>query len=545
MIVNASSSSATRPTDLPARLAPHLAAWHSGNDLDLLGELRLLRDASIPTLPEPGFDRSTIAAALGVANRGYGHPDADRLAKKLADPTTRVVITGQQPGLFGGPLYSLLKMLGTVLWADALEAAGTPAVALFWVATEDHDYTEVSAATFWPPKSDNEPLRVSLPADPDGMEPVGNRPLGIQIEAIFEELREVYGWPSFQAGLEEIAQSYGAEAHFGEAFCRYAASLVGARAPLFVDAQLPAVKKAQAPYFRQLIERRGEVATALAGAEEAIVGRGYDLQVRPQPDAAPLMLVRDRERRRVVWSGEDGYVLRGGDEERPVAELLEELESDPAAFTPNVLSRPVLQDAIFGTGLQVLGPGEMSYFAQAAPLYPLLGVTAPSLVLRPQALLFDARQGRQLEGLALPPDLLLADDDAVDHALAAASGAPSIAPVETAIEGAMEVLRTSALALDPNLERPWEKTRDQMLGALGKFSERITRAAGHRDQVTRGRLDGLRAYAAPGGVPHERVLCTGYFHGRFGRGLVSQLLGTLSRQPGRVQVLTLGEDEDA
>jgi hypothetical protein len=84
-----------------------------------------------------------------------------------------------------------------------------------------------------------------------------------------------------------------------------------------------------------------------------------------------------------------------------------------------------------------------------------------------------------------------------------------------------------------------------MLGALGKFSERITRAAGQRDQITRGRLDGLRAYAAPGGVPHERVLCTGYFHGRFGAGLVPQLLATLSRQPARVQVLILGEDENA
>ena len=80
-----------------------------------------------------------------MANRAYGHPEADRLAARLADPAVRVVVSGQQPGLLGGPLYSLAKMVAVSRWAAALEAAGEPAVAVFWVATEDHDWAEISS----------------------------------------------------------------------------------------------------------------------------------------------------------------------------------------------------------------------------------------------------------------------------------------------------------------------------------------------------------------------------------------------------------------
>ena len=93
--------------------------------------------------------RRELAEALRQANDQYGHPEARELAARLADPSTRVVITGQQPGLFGGPLYTLSKAVAAQLWAERLEAAGEPAIALFWMATEDHDFRESSRATFF------------------------------------------------------------------------------------------------------------------------------------------------------------------------------------------------------------------------------------------------------------------------------------------------------------------------------------------------------------------------------------------------------------
>ena len=540
MTVNASSSSATKPTDLIAPLSPRLAAWHRGEDLDLLGGVRLLTTTELPTLEAPRVDRTAISADLVSANLEYGHPAATALGEKLAHPDTRVVFSGQQPGIFGGPLFSLLKMVGAVLWAEALEAAGTPAVALFWVATEDQDYEEVATADFWDAK-EKTARSSTLPTDPEPLKPVGSRQLGPAIEELLAELRTAYPWSPFLESLEELAAHHQPEILFGEAFCRYAVQLLQDRAPLLVDAQLPGVKKAQAPWMRKITEQRGSIAERLAAREAQITGRGYDLQVYPQPEALPLMMVQDDERRRILWK-DDHYSLRGRTETSPINELLQRIDDNPAAITPNVLARPVLQDAIFGTGLQILGPGELSYFAQAAPLYAALEVPPPFVVLRPQALLLDSRQRQILEKLGLPFDLLLANDQEVDQFLADQGEGPSIETALEAVETTMDELKEGALALDPNLERPWQKTRDQMTGALERFSDRLTKAAGQRDGVTRGRLDTLRAYVAPGGVLHERVLSTAYFRGRFGPSLVPQLLERLDRTPGRVQLLTLGED---
>ena len=137
MTANASSSSVQSPPEPVAGrlrvdlataglLAPLPAAWLSGRDTDLLEPLRFLPPGKLPLgFPPPAPDRRELAEALAVSNRAYGNENADRLASKLADPATRVVVTGQQPGILGGPLYCLAKMIAAVRWAEALEAAGS------------------------------------------------------------------------------------------------------------------------------------------------------------------------------------------------------------------------------------------------------------------------------------------------------------------------------------------------------------------------------------------------------------------------------------
>src|SRR5262245_45798200 len=120
-----------------APLAPLPAALARGRDLDLLLPMRFATPGAAPEIVAPTVDRGALAQALASANAGYAHAAAAALAAKLADPKTRLVVTGQQPGLFGGPLYALTKMVAAVRWAEELERQGAPALAVFWVATED------------------------------------------------------------------------------------------------------------------------------------------------------------------------------------------------------------------------------------------------------------------------------------------------------------------------------------------------------------------------------------------------------------------------
>ncbi|MFP5284709.1 MAG: bacillithiol biosynthesis BshC, partial [Thermoanaerobaculia bacterium] len=223
MTANASSSSATSRPDLRVDLAqagllPALtSAYLSGRDLDLLAPLRFLAPGETPSGPALAGDRRELAEALAAANRGYGNPRADELARKLADPATRVVVTGQQPGLLGGPLYTFSKMVAASRWAAALEAQGESAVAVFWVATEDHDRAEVSSATVLTPEG---PRTFDLGPDPEPLKPVGLRPLGAGMEEVLRGIAEAVPGDRYAEWVRTIGEWYRPDVRFGEAFCR-------------------------------------------------------------------------------------------------------------------------------------------------------------------------------------------------------------------------------------------------------------------------------------------------------------------------------------
>ena len=543
MTASDSSSSAIGRTDrssldlLEAGLLPPLpAALIGGRDLDLLEPLRLVGAGELPETGAAVVDRQELAAGLATANAAYGHPAATTLAQRLADPETRVVVTGQQPGLLGGPLYTLSKAVAAALWAERLEEAGTPAMALFWVATEDHDFREVSRAVFLAPGG---PRAFTLGEDPEPLLPVGMRSLGEEVASVLSDLREAMPGERFAEWVETLGRWYRPEARFGEAFCRLLAHLLGERCPLLVDAMLPAVKAAERPWLEQLVAKRHEVDRALAEINNRIEGRGYQLQVKPQPGASPLFLLHSRARRRIEWMAEDRMVLRGcHDVDEPVSWLETTIEENPGVVSPGVQARPLIQDAILGTSLQVLGPGELSYMPQVAPLYDLLGVRAPAIALRPQILVLEDHQWEKLDGTGLGLGQLLSSKLDLDRLLSAGAGEDLLAPVRSQLEGPMSELREAALEIDPGLQGPWEKTQGQMERALGVFEAKISAAAARREEVTRQRVEKLRNLCRPLGSPQERVVSTSQFPGKYGDSFAAALFEQLRLDGGNLQVIS-------
>lgn len=542
MTANVSSSSApSRPEtrlDLAAAglLAPLPAAWLAGRDLDLLAPLRFLPADRLPTAsPARPEGRRELAAALAVANRSYGHETADRLAQRLADPATRVVVTGQQPGLLGGPLYCLAKAVAASRWAAALEEAGEPAVAVFWVATEDHDWAEASQAAVLGAEG---PRAFNLGPDPEPLAPVGMRTLGPTVEEVFKGVAEAVPGDLYADWLRTLARWYRPDARFGEAFCRLMAHVLGPRCPLLLDAMLPALKSAQRPWLRRLVERREDLDAALARRDGEIEARGYPLQVAPQRGASPLFLLRRGERRRIEWREGDAWALRGGgDSPEPIADLLGMIEENPSVVSPGVLARPAVQDAVLGSTLQVLGPGELSYMAQASVTHAVLEVEAPWTTLRPQTLVLEAKQMERLKELGLPLATLLGERSELDRWLAQRNGGDLVGPVRSRVEQALAGLRAPALAADPNLERPFEKTQEQILRALDLFGEKATQAAARKNEVVLRRAEQLRDACLPLGKPQERVVSAAHFPGKLGSGFAASLWEQMDLDGAYLQVI--------
>lgn len=543
MTVSDSSSSGVGRADRPSLdlleaglLPPLAAAFVAGRDLDLLEPLRLVSPGELPETSPGVIDRQELAAGLAAANAGYGHPEATALAQRLADPATRVVVTGQQPGLLGGPLYTLSKAVAAALWAERLEEAGTPAVPLFWVATEDHDFREVARAVFLAASG---PRVFTLGEDPEPLLPVGMRSLGEGINSVLSDLGEAMPGERFAEWVETLGRWYRPEARFGEAFCRLLVHLLGRRCPLLVDSMLPAVKAAERPWLLQLVAKRHEIDQAFAEMNDRIEDRGYEPQVKPQPGSSPLFLLHSRARRRIEWMAEDRMVLRGcHDVDEPVSWLESTIEENPGVVSPGVQARSLVQDAILGTSLQVLGPGELSYMPQVAPLYDLLGVQAPAMALRPQVLVLEDRQWEKLDGAGLSLEQLLSPELDLDRLLAAGAGADLLAPVRSLLEGAMSDLREAALEIDPGLEGPWDKTQGQTEKALSIFEAKISAAAARRDEVTRQRIERLRNLCRPLGSPQERVLSTSQFPGKYGDHFVAALFEQLRLDGRNLQVIS-------
>lgn len=538
---NGSSSSAANAleVDLTAggQLAPIPRALLDGRDHDLLAPLRFLPPGDLPTSAALRVDRRRLASALAAANASYGHPMAEPLATKLADPATRVVVTGQQPGLFGGPLLTLSKMAAAIRWAETLETAGQPAVAVFWVATEDHDWAEMTQARLL---SAQGPVDLSLGEDPSPLTPVGTRTIGPGIEDLHRRLLEVFPGEFAASWLEPLARFYRPDARFGEAFCRLAVHLLGARAPLLLDATLPELKEAERPFLRRLVERRAELSAAEAVADERIAARGYALQVKPQPGTSPLFLLHGKERRRIEWRGEGHFGLRGLEGfEAPVEELLATLEENPAALSPGVLARPAIQDAVLGTCLQVMGPAEISYLPQVVPTYEVLGIEAPWTSLRPQVLVLEARQLAQIEELGVPLAALVEEGADLDRLLVGQLGEDLLAPVRREIGSLLEGLGGPIRALDLSLERPWQKTVEQIDRALDQLGAKTTAAVARRHEVGRQRLGRLHETCRPGGKLQERSLCLAHFLGRVGPSFGESFLDQLGLDPRRLHVIRM------
>ena len=519
--------------DLPRRFL-------DGRDLDLLEPLRFALPGDVDTLTAPAsraLDRGPVAAALRRRNERYGHADAARLAEALADRDTLVVITGQQCGLGAGPLFTLTKAAACTLWAEELTRRGRPAVPLFWMASEDHDYAEVARAYF-PPAGAS---ALTLGDDPAPLRPVGDRPLGSAAEGLLDRVVEAAPSEDYRRRIEDCRQHLRPDRCFTESFARLMIRFLGDRCPLLVDSQLPALKSASAPVLSRLIERRDAVDRALGEAAAELERRNIRLPVRSRSGEAPLFLIGDGERRRVVWDANGGYRLRGGGS-GTLEELADTLNREPEALSPGVLARPAVQDAVFGAALNILGPGELAYMTQARALYEALDVPAPTITLRPQVLLLGAREGRWLERLeeeGIDLAHVLSRPDELDRRLAARQELGFIAAARAKVDAAMDDLAAGHDAIDPSLAGPWSKTGANLRRALDQFERRVVAAAARRDDVLKGRIDRLRAHCLPNGHLQEREFTSLHCLASYGSQLVRRL-SSIDLDPRRLQPLAMG-----
>ena len=458
-------------------------------------------------------------------------PARDRHLDALALAGATVVVTGQQTGLFLGPLYTLHKAATAVARARWLsERSGRPCIPLFWLQTEDHDWTEVARADVLAPAG-RRSFELPGEAPHDARVSMAQRTLPDEVEGLTARLADLLG--ALPAGAEVaglVARHYRPGRSPGAAFAGLLSELFAEEGLVVLDPRTPAVMQLAAGIFRRALEDHQAIAEALAARARALGEAGFAEQVHTRPEASLVFFhpggPRGARHRLLRTAG--GYSTPEGT--LTLSELLSRLESDPLCFSSSALLRPLVQDTLLPTAAYVGGPAECAYCAQLPPLHALFGLELPMIAPRARFRLVDEGTRRRLGQLGLrPEDADRPREELVARVLTRPDWLPSHGQLRERLLGPLhrelEELLPHAVALDPRLERSVRKTQAHAARGVDRLLARLERTALARDRAVEERMDRVLASLRPDGIAQERVLAFPGFAARGGpRALVTALV---------------------
>jgi uncharacterized protein YllA (UPF0747 family) len=421
-----------------------------------------------------------IAPALDASG-----PAASRL-DRVARERGVVVTTGQQAGLFGGPLYTLAKAITAIRLADTIEKElGVPAAPVFWGATDDADFLEASI-TYVADADGLHELR--LPDAPPAGTPMARARLG-DTNALLDALRRACG-SAVHAEYFEIARDAFSSGTIGDAYIRMLRRLLEPLGMAVLDSSHPAVRSAARPHLQRALEKSVAVSSAAAAAAKSLRDAGFEPQVEDDRGLSLVFAVEKGVKRRLTVPEASAY--RGTDD-----------------LVPNVLLRPLIERAILPTAAYVAGPGELAYFAQTAAVARALGVSPAVGVPRWSCTIVEPFAERALQRLNVKHHEVQ-DVHGLERRIAMAAMPKGVATAWTQLEqqlaDAVAVLgaavRAEKLMPDPVIEGLDRSLKHR----LTRAHRRLLAAVKRREEGARHDLMVASAALSPMGKRQERVL---------------------------------------
>lgn len=485
-----------------------------------------------------GERRSLMAGVLRRQNRAFGGGDAvERMLDLFAQPDTVAVVTGQQVGLFGGPLLGVHKAMTAVRLAAGLRDKGVPAVALFWLASQDHDLAEINHA--WVQDRESLPNLVqtaTAPAQPG--EPVGPVVMGPEIEDALRQFEEAAEATPEQ--MQELRAAYHPGASLAEAFaCLMHRWFAPWGLLVFDPMQAPEAGSITAPVYEQVLARQEELSKALCGRARELEGAGYHVQVH-QGVGSTMLFLHHRGPREGLRRVDSQYLC--GDDPMAEAEVLRLVREHPHWVSPSALLRPLLQDSLFPTVAQVTGPAETAYLAQSAVLYDTLNIRQPLTWPRCSVTLLDPRSRRLLDKYNLSLEELWSGpvDEILARRVLPAELEERVGEIRNELERDFAELLRSIEALDPTLVDATQTTEAKIKHQLEQLQGRVARSFTRRRDDLRRHASHLAGTLYPQRTLQERLLNAAAFQMRHGGEMMAELHDSLSPRCPDHQAIALG-----
>jgi len=468
--------------------------------------------------------RSKVCDVLAAQNTAWNAPaSVVRHIDELRQPMAVAVLTGQQTGLFGGPLFTLYKALTAVRLAARLRMdLHRPVIPVFWMTSEDHDVAEADHVHLLDRTGSLVTVRHASWGSPPGFLPANLR-LGPAILETLERTWSLLPTTEFSPALREaLGRAFAPDRTLSDAFARWVLHLLGESGLVLADGADPRLKRLAADVFRQELEEAPRSARCILEVSESLRALGYSPQIEARPDGVNCFLLREG-RRGLIRDG-SGFRLRDSSQVISAGEMRRLAQEQPESFSPNVALRPIVQDSLFPTLAYVAGPGELAYFAQLRPVYQAFGVPMPLIVPRASLTLLEPRAAHFLERFHLGlPDLTLEPEQLASRVLRAhlppdldATLAKARKSVEEIFQGVGEAIA----AVDPTLRATVGQTSGHIQGHLDQLERKAVQALKRREAETRQQVQRVRESLMPGGKPQERIFPLLPFLARYGPAVI-------------------------
>lgn len=481
--------------------------------------------------------RAAVVAILREQNGRFGSGETTSRNLDCLAGGALAVVTGQQVGLFTGPAYSVYKAIAAVRVARDLTEGGTPAVPVFWMATEDHDLAEIQR-TNWLGRDALEIVTLDPQEEPGGR--VGEIHLGEGVRAAVEKARAQLDGPGAAAISRVLAESYTPGETFGSAFARLMARLFATQGLILLDPLDKRLHMLSAPLYHRVIEENVELTRDLLARSRQLEKAHYHAQVKVTESSVPLFLSLDG-RRLPIRRRNNGFVV--GNRQFTAAELLGIAGDHPEDFSANALLRPVLSDWLLPTAACVAGPAEIAYLAQSEVLYRRLLGRMPAVLPRASFTLVEPRIARLLKKY----DLKLGDFFRGAQFLRSKMERQSFSRL---VSGRFDKGEKQIRKILESLRQPLKKLDKTLLGArntaerkvLYQF-ERLRQKTARAEAFRRGVIDAHEQQVTDALYPHrglqERSLCLLPFLARNGLELLDTLSGRFQTGDAHHRVLYL------
>ncbi|MFZ5981635.1 MAG: bacillithiol biosynthesis cysteine-adding enzyme BshC [Candidatus Zixiibacteriota bacterium] len=490
------------------------------------------------------YDREKMTAILTRQNRSFGASEKTLAnIERLRDPRAVCVLTGQQAGFLGGPLFSVVKMLGIIKSARLYEEKlNRPVIPIFWIAGDDHDFEEVNHLFILNRKS--EPCEISYTTLPEQALPTAEIFFSdkVELDKALNLARECLGESDFTPDLFAlIERSYTTGDTFVTAFGKFMTGLMRDFGLVLFSPGDPEVKRHALGFFKQVLEKQDRLHEAIQAANNRIINAGYQVQVEKKENAAHLFY--NLNGRKPVMR--DGDKFTCGEQLVTREKMLACITASPEKFSPDVMTRPVFQSYLFPTLVQKGGPSEIAYLAQINPLFALFDLAPPVHHARPTFTILEKRFEKQMKEYDIQFEDLTGDIEQVINRVMTISFPDELEQdfkrLKDDVAKRFNDFSRKSLEFDPSLKNFAGQIYGKIDFNLKAFESKVFASHKRKSQETRDRIYRLWQAVYPNRGLQERTMNITYFIARYGRGIIPFLYEKMASEEKSHQLIKLSE----